>query len=231
MGLTNLKTVKLPSTLESIGERAMMDWISLVEIEIPKSVKSIEDGAFEWNDSFSKITIYENVTEFGEGVFEACNGLTIYGIGDSKAEAYANAFNIPFVDIEKAKPTLSASDKIILTIGKTDASVFGKEVKNDVAPLLRNGRTMLPIRFVAEALGATVEWCDEKQIARISKGENEIFVGVGMEKAYFNEQEFILDSPAFIENDRTYTPVRFIVECLGAKVEWNELTQEVIITH
>lgn len=49
-------------------------------------------------------------------------------------------------------------------------------------------------------------------------------------KAYVNGEEVILDSPAFIENDRTYTPVRFIAETLGVTVDWDEATQQVIIT-
>lgn len=45
-----------------------------------------------------------------------------------------------------------------------------------------------------------------------------------------NNEEVTLDSPAFIENDRTYTPLRFIAEKLGADVDWNGETQEVTIT-
>ncbi|MBQ4159383.1 MAG: copper amine oxidase N-terminal domain-containing protein, partial [Clostridia bacterium] len=48
--------------------------------------------------------------------------------------------------------------------------------------------------------------------------------------AYVNNNEVRLDSPAFLENDRTYTPVRFIAEALGASVSWDEPTQRVTIT-
>lgn len=48
--------------------------------------------------------------------------------------------------------------------------------------------------------------------------------------AYVNGAMVKLDSPAFIENDRTYTPIRFIAERLGATVDWDEDTQRIIIT-
>ena len=58
----------------------------------------------------------------------------------------------------------------------------------------------------------------------------EIIIYIGNNKAYVNGEEMALDSPAFIENDRTYCPVRFICEKLGASVEWNNDTREVVIT-
>lgn len=120
--------------------------------------------------------------------------------------------------------------QIVLTIGKKEAKVFGKIKSNDVAPKIVNDRTMLPARFVAENLGANVEWFDDEQKVRITKDDIEILIYIGSDKARVNNKEVILDSPAFIENDRTYTPIRFISEELGATVEWDETTQEVTIT-
>ena len=127
-------------------------------------------------------------------------------------------------------------NQIILTIGKKDAQVFGKAKSNDVAPKIEKDRTMLPARFVAENLGAKVEWDGEKQLVTIT-GKNlktdenvTILITIGAPTAKVNGKEIKLDSPAFIENDRTYTPVRFISERLGANVEWVEKDQKVIIT-
>lgn len=119
---------------------------------------------------------------------------------------------------------------LVLTIDKTEASVFGTEEKNDVAPKIVKSRTMLPARFVAEKLGATVEWNEESQKVTI-KGENiNVEITIGSEKAMVNGEEVELDSPAFIENGRTYTPIRFISEALGANVNWNGATEQVVIT-
>ena len=57
-----------------------------------------------------------------------------------------------------------------------------------------------------------------------------ILIYIGSDIAYVNGKKIKLDSAAFVENDRTYTPVRFISEELGASVEWIETEQRVVIT-
>ena len=127
-----------------------------------------------------------------------------------------------------------SSDTIVLTIDEHDALVYGTTKTNDVAPKVVNDRTMLPARFIAENLGATVEWDGEKQLVTIT-GKNEkqedvtILITIGSDYAKVNGEDVKLDSPAFVENDRTYTPIRFISENLGATVEWNETEQTVTI--
>ena len=53
---------------------------------------------------------------------------------------------------------------------------------------------------------------------------------IGSQTALLNGAALVIDSLAFIENDRTYTPLRFIAESLGADVQWDEETQEITIT-
>lgn len=118
---------------------------------------------------------------------------------------------------------------MILTIEEEDAHVFGDEKTNDVAPKIVNDRTMLPARFVAENLGAEVAWDEAARKVTITKDDVVIEITIDAEIALVNGKEVKLDSPAFIENDRTYTPIRFISENLGAKVFWNGETQKVTI--
>ena len=127
-----------------------------------------------------------------------------------------------------------SSNTIVLTIDEHDALVYGTTKTNDVAPKVVNDSTMLPARFVAENLGATVEWDGEKQLVTITgKTEKQedviILITIGSDYAKVNGEDVKLDSPAFVENDRTYTPIRFISENLGATVEWNETEQTVTI--
>ena len=127
-----------------------------------------------------------------------------------------------------------SSNTIVLTIDEHDALVYGITKTNDVAPKIVNDRTMLPARFIAENLGATVEWDGEKQLVTITgKTEKQedviILITIGSDYAKVNGEDVKLDSPAFVENDRTYTPIRFISENLGATVEWNETEQTVTI--
>lgn len=126
--------------------------------------------------------------------------------------------------------SVPAEKAFVLTIDKHEAGVFGKEEKNDVAPKIVKDRTMLPARFVAEKLGATVEWDAEKQEVTVKKDDITIVITIGSVDAKINGEDVKLDSEAFIENDRTYTPIRFIAEALGAKVDWNGATSQVVIT-
>ncbi len=176
---------------------------------------------------------------------------TVGNIGETKKEGFV--FDGWYYDGEFTKPysaddriteslTLYASWKvdplrlIVLTIGKNEASVFGEEKVSDAAPKLANNRTMLPARFVAENLGASVEWDGEKRVVtvtgkNIKTGEEVVIViTIGAETATVNGESVKLDSPAFIENNRTYTPIRFISENLGADVEWDDEAKRVTIT-
>ncbi len=118
---------------------------------------------------------------------------------------------------------------ITLTVGDKDANVFGKDVKNDVAPIIVGSRTMLPIRFVAEALGATVDWNEATQTVTIEKDGVKVQIIIGADYAYINGEKVKLDVPAFIENGRTYLPLRFVAEALGADVNWDAVTQQIVI--
>jgi len=128
------------------------------------------------------------------------------------------------------KPGLSSNNQIILKIDSTEAEAFGEKYTLDAAPIVFNDRTMLPARFVAEQLGATVVWIGDKSEVVIAKDDIVINLYIDSTSAYVNGEKVTLESPAFVKDDRTYCPVRFICESLGATVEWAEDTNEVIIT-
>ena len=132
-------------------------------------------------------------------------------------------------DVTLTAKWVGVSRALIMTIDSKIASAFGKTVENDVAPIIVKDRTMLPARFVAENLGAKVEWNAEKRQATITGNGVTIVLTIDSTTATVNGKAVTLDSPAFIQNDRTYTPVRFIAEALGAQVEWNETTRQAVI--
>ena len=120
--------------------------------------------------------------------------------------------------------------QIVFTIGKTEATVFGEEKQNDVVPVIKGDRAFLPARFVAENLGALVEWDEDIRTVTVTKDDVIIVITIGAESAIAGGETIKLDYPAFIENDRTYTPIRFIAEKLGGAVDWNPDGQTVTIT-
>ena len=111
---------------------------------------------------------------------------------------------------------------ITMQIGNTDVTVNEDVIKNDVAPVIRNDRTLVPIRIATETLGGKVDWNDAtKEVTlNIDGKEIKMTIGVILEK-YGVAPEII--------NDRTYVPIRFVAEELGAEVQWNEETKTVTI--
>lgn len=120
-------------------------------------------------------------------------------------------------------------EAIILKIGQERALVFGKEIMNDVAPVIKEGRTTLPVRLIAEALDAAVVWDGAEQKVTIEKDGLLIEIFIDQPFAMVNDAPVPLDVPGFIENGRTFLPVKFIAENLGATVLWDDTTKEVLI--
>ena len=127
---------------------------------------------------------------------------------------------------KKVKDTF---DGIILKIDSNEAKAFNQSVTIDAAPIVRNGRTMLPARFIAENLGETVSWDADTQTVTIGSGMHPLCITIGAPEAKVGPYPLKLDAPAFVENNRTYTPVRVIAEKLGANVFWDQETQTVKI--
>ena len=99
----------------------------------------------------------------------------------------------------------------------------------DVAPQKENDRVLVPLRTIFEALGAEVSWNDERQQVTARRGEITVELTIGEEKMLKNDEVIQLDVPVKLVKDRTLIPIRAVAEAFGAKVEWNEGTQTVII--
>ena len=89
---------------------------------------------------------------------------------------------------------------------------------------------MLPIRFIAEKLGASVDWVQESQTVIVELEDIKISLVIGENFAMVNNEKIELDSASFVEDGRTFLPIRFVMENLGADVLWQNDTQTVIIT-
>ena len=112
--------------------------------------------------------------------------------------------------------------KIELQIGDKASAVNGRTVMNDVAPIIVNDRTMIPLRFVSEALGAQVDWNEAARTVTIKQD------GVTMRMTIDKMIDGFNAAP-IIRNSRTMVPVRYIAEKLGANVIYVPITQEIIV--
>lgn len=115
----------------------------------------------------------------------------------------------------------------------TDIGLFvdGNWVITDVPPMIKDDRTLVPVRGVFEALGINVEWDgDTKTVTAVSQdGNTTVSLTIGETTATVNGEENEIDVPAQIINDRTMVPVRFIAQSLGCYVGWNNELRTVIV--
>lgn len=99
----------------------------------------------------------------------------------------------------------------------------------DQKPLIRDKRTLVPIRPIAEALGFHVDWNAQSRMVTIAKGTSKVSLVVSQKIAKRNGETIQLDVPAQIVNKRTVVPVRFIAEALNYEVNWDAPAQTVKI--
>jgi hypothetical protein len=125
---------------------------------------------------------------------------------------------------------------IVLKIGSTTFTVNGSTKTLDSPPIIKNGRTLLPIRPVVEALGGTVSWDPTEKKVNISLGSTTIELWIGNNTARVNGVSKPIDSinskvvPEII-NGRTMLPLRFVTENLGCQLQWDPNTQTITITY
>ncbi|RQD70825.1 MAG: hypothetical protein D5S00_03040, partial [Tindallia sp. MSAO_Bac2] len=84
-----------------------------------------------------------------------------------------------------------------------------------------DGRTLVPIRAIAEALGSEVEWNGETRVVGFQKDGDVILLQVGSRIVTVNGEQQQIEVPAEINEERTYVPLRFVSEQLKARVEWD----------
>lgn len=110
-----------------------------------------------------------------------------------------------------------------------DLFVDGGKLAPDVPPTIINGRTLVPLRTIFEALDASVQWDNATNTATAQKGDITVEVTIDKSTAYVNGQANTLDVPAQLINNRTMVPARFVSEALNARVLWDGRTETVYI--
>ncbi|MBU7005972.1 copper amine oxidase N-terminal domain-containing protein [Phosphitispora fastidiosa] len=107
--------------------------------------------------------------------------------------------------------------------------VGGELLDLDVQPLISEGRTMVPMRAIFEALGAQVSWDGNARTVTANKDGTTIVLTIDKKLSKINGTNKDLDVAPFLKDGRTLVPVRFISEALGAEVNWDADNQLVEI--
>lgn len=123
---------------------------------------------------------------------------------------------------------------LIITAGFTNninVYIGNKRIEfPDQQPFIdENNRILVPVRFVAENLGAEVGWNQERKEVVITNEDIKICLIIGENKARVNDEEIVFDTAAEIHNGRTMVPLRFIVNVFGRNIAWNQFTKTVYI--
>lgn len=165
---------------------------------------SIEGFDGEFDKNILTITDFNDLT----------SGKVIVSAGDNAAEC--NLLN-------------TDSNVIKMFIDKKTYSLNDTNQDMDAAPFIKNSRTMVPIRFIMDAFGGETSWNNEDKIATIKYNENIIEIPIGKNSIIVNGDEKAIDSPALIKENRTFVPVRFVVENLDMNISYNEKSRMVTI--
>ncbi|MGN0183447.1 MAG: stalk domain-containing protein [Candidatus Ornithomonoglobus sp.] len=113
---------------------------------------------------------------------------------------------------------------------KVSVTLNGIPVSFDQNPIIEDGRTLVPLRAIFEALGAVIDWDGDTQTVTSTKNGTVVKLKIGDNIMQKNDERIELDVPAKIVNERTLVPARAVAEAFGCKVDWNGDTQTVIIT-
>ncbi len=141
---------------------------------------------------------------------------------------------VPIPDPDPEPAPQPTQQHVVFTIGSPFYSLDGKQqAEMDVAPYIKDDRTYLPVRFVANNLGIVdehIQWLAETRSVVLSKGDQTVQIWIGSRALNHNGTLIDMDVAPEIWQDRTMLPIAPIAEALGASVEWDPVMRTVIIS-
>ena len=240
--LAEISAIMLPETPTGLTGTAL----SPTEVRLNWTDQAtIEDGYYVERDRVRIATLAPNANTFTD------TGLTPETVYDYRVQAfntvsgeseYSNEVTVttPAGTVVPAPlPDPAPGSTIVLQfyIDTSDYFIDGAIHTMDAAPAILEGRTVLPIRYVAEPLGAAVGWDPGPRRVRITHQAKIIDLWIGRNRAEINGAGKQIDpnnaavNPVILPPGRTMLPLRFIAEELGALVDWDPGLRRVTITY
>jgi len=228
--------------IESIDPASNTTKISLqVNLDLtPPSITITQPKMFE--------NIYRLPLLIAGKVSKPCS-LTINGQNVQVMDDYSFKFEITNLEKGSNKIEIVAIDKasnvskqvifvnyyqnlqIILKVGSKSVLINGSPQVIDAAPVIINGRTMVPLRFLGETFGAMFNYDSVSKTISIDFNGKKMVLRVGNKIALVDNKEVQLDVGPVIVNGRTLVPLRFISENFGCDVIWDDSAKTVIVTY
>jgi hypothetical protein len=140
-----------------------------------------------------------------------------------------------YINIVTPAESTTVTEKVDaqFVIGQTSYTNNGESVTMDAAPYIANSRTMVPIRYVANACGISEEditWNDSTKTATINGLNTVVTIKMGSNTIQTSNGTITMDTVAVNNNGRIYVPLRFIANALGANVAWDASTKTITLT-
>ncbi|MFZ5989157.1 MAG: copper amine oxidase N-terminal domain-containing protein [Bacillota bacterium] len=214
--LVNGKEVKIDVPAQLVNNRTMVPIRFIAQTLEQKVEWDSETGAVSIEEEEITVSIEVQIKEFGKKLKEK-----------HKDKHVKKAIMKKLVELKKK----NKDDSIPVFAN-------GEDVKFDVPPVIKGGRTLIPVRAVTKALGADVDWNPETKTVTVTKavyssvyGETTTVIEINLDSdiVLVNGEEVKIDVPAQMVNNRTMVPIRFIAIVLNKKVEWDAEIGAVII--
>lgn len=216
----------VPEGVKVIMPNAFQNCIYLEKITLPDTLEVIMDQAFQLVPNVTEFILPKSLKEIGYDAIHITGMTACYYKGSE--EDWDNIKKVRFDDCDYKKVDINFNfvDIAVTVNGQAvDCAAYSQR------PYIKNDRTMVPMRAIFEALGASVSWDDNTKTAIAVKDGTEIRITIGENAIYKNGEKIIIDTSAEIRSGRTMVPVRAISEAFDCIVEWDNLTITVVITY
>ncbi len=200
-------------------DTALAGWKYLTEVAIQENGKV---GYVQWvGGEAGKAAVWDNTQDFAVGatLLAGCEMARYVGGMQGYFYPYLQRRMINMVGLKVGSPYVFRGSNIA-QIDENNA---------DVVPVIKNDRTLVPVRVISESFGCDVAWDGSTQTATITKGGKTIAIKIGSSSMMVDGVSVPLDAAAEIINDRTFVPLRAITEALGKTVYYNDAYKMIII--
>ncbi|UMZ74702.1 copper amine oxidase N-terminal domain-containing protein [Natranaerofaba carboxydovora] len=262
----NQYTVEAPATIkvtEDLPEDSLFAYAEIFEVDSIEDASVAEDEEpLEWDDAEYELqgeltSEKPSIQEYPEQFNQVSGSITLsepgaYMISTTHwVEPGAN-FLVEVQGEEPEEADEEVDEDVDEDVEKEDTfegydvaqiEVDGESVEGDVPAVNLEGRTMVPLRFVSEAMGADVDWDEETETAIVSTegeasssavgieaGDHGTFEGHSVIQVEVDGEIVEGDVPAINLAERTMVPLRFVSEAMGEEVDWDDETNTAIVT-
>jgi hypothetical protein len=211
-------------------------WYNIYEFK-NGTVACVAAGGKEYDYDYDDYYFLVNGAECTESQYNSF--LDKYGVdsvsvgiryGVFQEYALENGWPVPRDDTQRIL-ALTQTSTTAIAQPTIKVTLNGTELQFDQPPMVLEGRTLVPLRAIFEALGSTVVWNGDTQTVIAQKDDITISLTIGSNILVKNGENIKLDVPAQLVNGRTLVPARAVAESFGAKVDWDEKTQTVILNN